>query len=102
MEKPLFRLSPKALRDLHEIWSYIADSNEPAADALLKRIDQKIKRACRFPLMGSPRPDIAPELRILVEGHYLVLYEAESSGLLIVAVVHSSRSMDKWLESDEA
>ena len=51
-------LTPLAEADIFDIWSYIADDNENAAD----RIEQAIYDACAFvaeaPMRGHSRPEI--------------------------------------------
>jgi toxin ParE1/3/4 len=42
MSREILRRS-RARRDLEEIWSYIADDNESAADRMLERIDEILR-----------------------------------------------------------
>ena len=53
----------KALRDLDEIWDYIARDNLVMADRLLDKITAKCQMLERQPLIGEARPDLgsAPE-----------------------------------------
>ncbi|HEY0121624.1 MAG TPA: type II toxin-antitoxin system RelE/ParE family toxin [Rhizobium sp.] len=90
-------LSPKAEEDLREIWRAIAPDNERAADALLTRIMDKAKLAAEQPLMGSPRPELSPTARILIEGRYIVIYEPMPDGIFVVAVVYGPRDVENWL-----
>lgn len=90
-------LSPKAERDLKEIWRQIAPDNERAADGLLTRILDKAELAAGQPLMGSPRPEFSPSARILIEGRYVVIYEPMPYGIFIAAVVYGGRDMSNWL-----
>ncbi|MGU3494529.1 type II toxin-antitoxin system RelE/ParE family toxin [Xanthobacteraceae bacterium A53D] len=46
-------LSPRAEEDLRQIWRDIAADNEPAADALLRRILGKAALAAANPHMGA-------------------------------------------------
>ncbi|CAN7595987.1 type II toxin-antitoxin system RelE/ParE family toxin [Rhizobium rhizogenes] len=90
-------LSPKAEEDLRQIWRTIAPDNERAADALLTRILDKAELAAGQPLMGSPRPELSPTARILIEGRYVAIYEPMPYGILIVAVVYGPRDVENWL-----
>jgi toxin ParE1/3/4 len=65
----------QADQELRAIWRYIALDNEPAADRILMAIMGKIEALREYPRLGPRRPDIRPTARLLVEGHYLVLYE---------------------------
>jgi len=53
-----YALTPLAKADIFEIWSFIAEDNENAAD----RVEQAIYDGCRFlaegPLRGHSRPDL--------------------------------------------
>lgn len=95
MAKYLF--SPRAEEDLRDIWRSIAPDNEPAADALLLRIFDKVQLAAEHPLMGSPRPELSTTARILIEGRYITIYEPMPYGILIVAIVYGPRDIENWL-----
>jgi plasmid stabilization system protein ParE len=92
-----FILSPRAEEDIRGIWRDIALDNEPAADALLRRMFDKIELAAEQPQMGAPRPELSATARILIEGKYIVIYEPKSEGLFVVAVVYGGRNPENWL-----
>ena len=83
-------LTPLAKADIFNIWCYIADDNEDAAD----RVEQAIHNACAFvteaPMSGHSRPDITTRsLRFWTltrYPNYAVVYRPETSPLEIVAV----------------
>ena len=77
---------PKAERDLIEIWQFIADDNEPAADRLLDRIDRALLTLCDNPHVGRARPELAPNLRSYPVGNYVLYYRPMASGIEIVRV----------------
>ena len=93
-----YRLSPKAIEDLEEIWNYLSPINEPAADALMDTIHQRLQTAVDFPLMGAPRAALGPNARILVEGLYVIVYEPRDYGLLVVTIVHARKRPEDWLK----
>ena len=90
-------LLPRAERDLEDIWLTIAADNPKAADKLIERIMAQAARAGQQPGIGSPRPDIAPDARILVEGRYIVIYTPHDGGVTVAAVVHGMRDPENWL-----
>lgn len=94
---PKYTLSPRAEDDLRGIWRDIAPDNERAADALLRRILDKAELAAAHPHMGSPRPELSPTARILIEGRYIAIYEPMPYGILVVAVVYGPRDVENWL-----
>jgi toxin ParE1/3/4 len=89
--------SPRAEEDLRDIWRIIALDNEAAADALLLRILDKADLAATQPNMGTPRPELSPTARLLIEGRYVILYEPMSYGVFVAAVVHGARDVENWL-----
>ncbi|MBB4190809.1 plasmid stabilization system protein ParE [Rhizobium aethiopicum] len=90
-------LSPHAEEDLRDIWRSIAPDNEPAADALLIRILEKVELAAEHPHMGSPRPELSPTARLLIEGRYIAIYESMPYGIFVAAVVYGARDVENWL-----
>jgi toxin ParE1/3/4 len=67
----------RAEEELRAIWRYIAEDhdNEPAADRILLAIGEKIELLRNHPRLGPRRSDIAVGARLLLEGHFLILYE---------------------------
>jgi toxin ParE1/3/4 len=59
----------------------------------LRRIAAKLERLARFPDLGSPKPEIAPTARMLVEGSYVILHEVVDDTVEIVRVVHGVRDL---------
>ncbi|EJC80594.1 plasmid stabilization system protein [Rhizobium leguminosarum bv. trifolii WSM2297] len=90
-------LSPRAEEDLRDIWRSIAPDNEQAADALLVRILEKVELAAEHPHIGSPRPELSPTARILIEGRYIAIYEPMPYGIFVVAVIYGARDVENWL-----
>ena len=82
---------------MRDIWRTIAADNEAAADALLLRILDKAELASAQPNMGSPRPELSPTARLLIEGRYLIIYEPMPYGIFVAAFVHSAREIESWL-----
>ena len=98
MRKAEYRLSPKAIDDLRDIWDYLAPLNERAADELMENIHERITSALDFPLTGSPRPKLGPKARILIEGQYVIVYEPSDYGVYVVAVAHGRKRPQDWLK----
>lgn len=86
-------LSRKAEQDPVDIWQHIAADNPTAADRLLWKLGRKIESLQQFAELGAPRPDIAEDVRVLVEGRYLLIYEPRGEILEIVRVLLGARDM---------
>jgi toxin ParE1/3/4 len=69
--------SRRAEEELRAIWRYFAidNDNEAAADRILLAISDKIELLRDHPRLGPRRSDIAEGARLLIEGHFLVLYQ---------------------------
>jgi toxin ParE1/3/4 len=52
------------------------------------------------PLLGPERPDVAPGLRFLVAGSYLILYRTLDTGVEIVRVLHGARDVNGLFAAD--
>ena len=62
---------PLARVDLAEIWSYIADDSDAAADRFLDALEVKFALLATQPRMGRQR-DVMPDLRSFPAGRYVV------------------------------
>jgi plasmid stabilization system protein ParE len=96
-----FQLTPRALNDLDEIWSFIvADSIEAA-----NRVESAILAACntlaRNPRLGSKRIEITSEpVRFWTVSrfpNFIVVYRPETTPLQVVAVLHGRRNLKALL-----
>jgi toxin ParE1/3/4 len=85
--------SPLAEEDFREIWRYIAQDNPDAADALLRRIDEKLLLYSDHPRMGTSRESWSPGLRSFPVGRYIVFYRIVSEGIELVRVLHGMRDL---------
>jgi plasmid stabilization system protein ParE/ferredoxin len=66
---------PRASDDIAEIWDYIADDSVAQADAFVDRLDRKLQLLATQPMMGRARDELAPGLRSMAFGRYVVFYE---------------------------
>jgi toxin ParE1/3/4 len=81
--------------DLIAIWIHVAQENPGAADRVLDAIAQRWEQLARHPLSGMARDDIAPGLRHLITGQYMVLYRIQDEGIEILRVIHGRRKIDR-------
>jgi toxin ParE1/3/4 len=82
---------PRAADDLIEIWDYIADDSVARADAFIDDADAKFRLLAEQPMLGRSREELAPGLRSVSFGRYLIFYEVIPDGIAIVRVLHSAR-----------
>jgi plasmid stabilization system protein ParE len=97
-----FVLTPRARSDLFEIWCYIAENNEEAAN----RVENAVFDACAFvaqnPLLGHTRNDLTTRnlrfWRLSRYPNYAVIYRPETIPLEIVSVLHGKGNISRILK----
>ena len=87
----LYRIARAAQRDLEKIWCYIGEADVAAADRWLNTVQQRFQVLATKPHVGQGRPDLAPNLRFLPVGNYLIFYRPVENGVEIVRVIHGAR-----------
>ena len=83
------RWSGRALRDLAEIFDYIAAENEDGALRVSDRIFEAIERLAVMPRLG--RTSDLRRRRELIVDQYIILYAIQRDEVLIQTVRHGSR-----------
>jgi toxin ParE1/3/4 len=97
-----FRLTLKAQEDLREIRAYIAErGSNRAAARWIGTLRQRFRRLAETPGMGRPRDDLAPDLRSLAVGDYLIFYRQERGGIQIVHVLHGARDIEQLFQQEQ-
>jgi toxin ParE1/3/4 len=86
--------SSEASNDLLEIWDYIADSSETAADRMLDEINQKLRLLSDFPHMGRERTEIDLGVRSFTVKNYVIFYAAMDDGIEVIRVIRGARDIE--------
>ena len=97
-----YQLTPDAVDDLDEIWRFIAEGNEQAAD----RVENEILAACAWladgPGRGHRRTDITGlpvRFWSLVRySNYTIVYGPETKPLQIIRILHAKRDLKGLLK----
>jgi len=88
-----FVLHPGAVRDLEEIWEYIAADNLNAADQVREEIYEAIKSLVPFPRIGHSRADLTGRpLRFQTVREFVIAYAADEKPLAVIAILHGRRN----------
>ena len=85
---------PQAEADILEIWDYIAEDSIVEADRWVDRLDEKLSLWATQPMRGHARDELAPGIRSLSFGRYVVFFEPLADGIDVVRVLHGSRDID--------
>jgi plasmid stabilization system protein ParE len=83
------RWSDRALRDMAEIFDYIATDNEQAALGISDRIFQAAERLAVMPRLG--RASELRRRRELIVDQHIVLYAIHRDEVLIQTIRHGAR-----------
>lgn len=88
-----FVFHPDAVRDLEQIWEYIAADNLEAADQFREEIYQAIKSLVPFPFVGHQRPELTTRyLRFQTVREYVIVYAPDEKPMPVIAVLHGRRN----------
>ncbi len=88
------RWTRKALENLDQIGSYIAQGNPARASAFVGEIKEKIALLASFPALG--RPGRVPGTReLIVHENYVVPYRVKGDAVQIIRVQHVARLWPK-------
>lgn len=90
---PAVLRTSQANLDLVEIALRIAKENPTAAERWLNSIDKKCQMLAQMPDLGRRRSDLAPELRGLPVGSYVIFYRPIPDGIQIIRVLHGARDI---------
>ncbi|WP_242097800.1 MULTISPECIES: type II toxin-antitoxin system RelE/ParE family toxin [unclassified Sphingomonas] len=85
--------SPLARSDAIGIWRYVATDSEAFADALLERIDAKLRLLAANPRLGRERPELGNGLRSFTVGNYVLYYRPIDGGMELVRLLHGARDV---------
>ena len=98
-----YDLTPLAKAAIFEIWVYLAEDNEAAADP----VEQSIYDACKFvaesPFLGHSCQDLTQRaLRFWTltrYPNYTIVYRPETAPVQVVAVLHGKRNIKRVLKN---
>jgi toxin ParE1/3/4 len=99
---PRARILRSAVKDLDEIWLYIARDSVDAAEKMIQRIEEASQNLASMPGMGQKRDDLQPGVRSYPVGRYLIFYRAVRSGIEVLHVYHGARKYEDLFGSDDA
>lgn len=85
-------------QDLAEIWDYIANDNQTAADKVLRALDKSCALLATNPEMGRMRQELADELRSYPVANYVIFYQIRAEDILIVRILHGAREITRQFE----
>lgn len=97
---PRITRRPGAIEDMLEIWDQIAEDSLAAADRWIDNLDERLRLWATQPLMGRPRDELAPGLKSMAFGRYVVFYEPMPDGIDVVRVLHGARDIGTLFDEE--
>lgn len=88
-------ISQPAKDDLVEVWEFIAEHDELAADRYIDHLRLRARELIRCPRLGRIRREIHPGIRSLVFRNHLIFYRAKKSSIEALRILHGSRDLPK-------
>lgn len=93
-----FTIAPLAETDLDEIWNYISEYNEPAAEKFMRDLAQKFQLLADNKEIGRRQDDFIVEMRMFPFKKYHIYYFPTAGGVEIYRVVHGARDTEGEFE----
>ena len=94
-----FELSGPAVRDLREIYDWIAEDDPAAADRVMLDLREAIGRLVEVPGLGHVREDLSDAtLRAWTVHRYVIIYQPDADPLTIVRVLSGYRDIGAIFE----
>jgi toxin ParE1/3/4 len=93
-----YRVTEDARNDLNEIWLYIAEDNEIAANRFIRALVARFPMLASRPEMGRERKELPGKLRSHAFGNYIIFYRRTQSGIEIARVLHGARDLPPLFE----
>jgi toxin ParE1/3/4 len=101
MDAP-YLLTDRADEDLFEISLYLArQASIETAERFIRDLHRKFALLADNHGLGRQREELAPSLRSIPQGNYIVFYRSDTEHLLIVRVLHGSRDMNRAFEGGD-
>lgn len=86
-------LSSWAKNDLLDIWDYIAEHDEVAADRYLENLRKRALELIAHPDLGRPREEILNGVRSLLFRNHLIFYRITHAEIIVLRILHGSRDL---------
>ena len=88
--------SVRAETQLVEIEDYIAIDDPVAAERLVERIRDRVRRVARMPRSGRVVPELSrDDIREVLVGRYRIVYRLEPKALLVLTVFEGHHLLDE-------
>ena len=94
----LYKLTEQAESDLREIWIFIAERDEAAADRLIEAFFEKFQLLAEYKEIDRRQDGFIIEMRMFPFKNYHIYYFATDEGAEIYRVLHGRRDIEGLFE----
>jgi toxin ParE1/3/4 len=94
-----YRLSKEAEQDLEDLWVYLGERNDLAADRQVAKLLDRFPMLAQFPTMGISRDQLLLGLRSFPVKPYIIFYVLIPEGIEILRIIHQSRDIEDKFSS---
>jgi toxin ParE1/3/4 len=88
-------VSDRAEDDLFALFAYLQEQSPAAAEAIAAEIDRRFQTIGRFPLSGSSRDRLGPDIRVMLASPYAIFYAVRRDHVTILRILHGSRDVNE-------
>lgn len=89
-----YRLSKEAEQDLENLWVYLGERDDIAADRQVAKLLDRFPMLAQFPNMGISRDRLLEGLRSFPVKPYVVFYVLIPGGVEILRIIHQARDFE--------
>lgn len=93
--------TPLAEQDLEAIADYIAADNPTRALSFVRELRVQCQRITLNLSGYRLRPELGDGIRSCAHGRYVIFFECESDGVLIVRILHGARDLPAVFAADD-
>lgn len=97
-----YRVSEEADGDLINIWLYISENSQEAADRTIDELVKRFEMLAQFPEAGRDRDELAPAIKSFPVGKYVVFYRLIPDGIEIARILHGTMDIESEFGSEIA
>jgi toxin ParE1/3/4 len=88
-----FILAPSAVADLKHLSQYFLEHNVEAGEKLFEQLNKRFRSLTQFPNLGKRYSHLHPEIRGVLEQHYIIFYRCSPQSVEIVRIVDARRNL---------
>ncbi|MBD8891549.1 type II toxin-antitoxin system RelE/ParE family toxin [Roseibium litorale] len=95
-----YRLTPKALSDLEDIWRYSANTWSPdQTDVYIDELSNRFEMIAAAPDMARERTEFTPPVRIHSHRRHLIVYTVEEEEVVVLRLLGGAQNWQAILSA---